>query len=309
MVESSLHLVITGANGLVGSSLLEALVNHFPQSTIKALVRRLPNQPHPGVDYVLGDLTQTIPPTLFSQNSYLFHFAHQHTARDLESLRLTNVQGLEKLLKAGEGKIKKIFLGSSMSVYGQGPFQQVPESAPTAPQTNLAHTRVEAEESVKRFCQQAQIPYFIFRPRFLFDPREKETLPKLYAQFSKGVMLGSGEQRFSFILVEDYVKIILQSVALNQSQVLNVAYVTTVSLKEIYALFGPFKQKRRIPAGLLIPLLKFFRLRSLATKLELVGLDQTLDTTQLLRVYPDIRTIDGVQKLSTLAHSITRGHP
>ena len=308
MVESSIQLVITGANGLVGSSLLAALVNAYPDSTIKALVRRLPDTPRPGVDYVLGDLTQNIPPTLFSQNSDLVHFAHQHRARDLESLRLTNVQGLEKLLEAGEGKIKKIFLGSSMSVYGQGPFTLVSESAPTAPQTNLARTRLEAEESVKRFCQQAQIPYFIFRPRFLFDAREKETLPKLHAQFSKGVMLGSGEQRFSFIVVEDYVRIILHTLSLPQSQVLNVAYPTTVSLKEIYALFGAFQQHRRIPAGLLIPLLKFFCFNSLATKLELVGLDQILDTTELLRVYPAIREIDGVKKLSTLAHTITRGH-
>ncbi len=309
MVDHSIHFIITGANGLVGSSLLKELISAYPQNTIKAFVRRLPAKPLAGVDYVMGDLTQSIPADLFSQNSFLFHFAHQHKARDLETLRKTNVHGLKNILTAGQNRIKKIFLGSSMSVYGQGPFLNVSEEAQTAPQTNLAHTRREAEELVVNFATNAQIPYHIFRPRFLFDPRETETLPKIYQQFQKGVLLGNGEQRYSYILVEDYVRLILLGLNLEKSMVLNVAYPQSISLKEIYSLFGNFHHRRSIPVKLFIAVTKLVGPKSLATKLQLIGQNQTMDTEKLISLYPEFKAIDSIGKLKPLAQSLSRGHP
>lgn len=299
MVDSFL---VTGANGLVGSSLVRALRTQYPSAKILALVRQAPSQKISGVDYVQADLTQPLPENLIAPGTTLFHFAHLHKASDLETLRRTNVQGLERLLKAGGSNIKKVFLGSSMSVYGQGPYQGVQESDPKNPQTALALTRLEAERLVENFT----CPHLIFRPRFLFDPREKETLPKLYTQFRKGVMLGSGEQRFSFIVVDDYVSLILHCLTQDLQGALNVAYPKSVSLREIYQCFGEFKLKIPVSIKLLLPLTRLLGAKALSTKLELVGQNQILDTTKLQKLYPDISKIDSHQKLRDLAQQLTK---
>lgn len=68
------HIVITGASGFIGS----ALAQHFSQSgyAVSALVRSLPKQQHPNLNYVVYHLEQPLPEMNFSTTPVFIHCAY-----------------------------------------------------------------------------------------------------------------------------------------------------------------------------------------------------------------------------------------
>lgn len=309
MVNKKFQIILTGANGLVGQEVLNFFHTHHPEIKVTALIRRTPSKYLSGVHYVQGDLTHDLPGDLFGNGPVvLIHLASLLKACHLSDYRKVNVRGTEALLKMGGDQIIKVIYGSSMSVYGQGPFQKVAEETSPQPETDLAISRYEAEEVIRQFCENKKIPFYLLRPRFLFGLRDKETLPSLKKLQSKGVLIGDGSQKYSYISVDDYAEIIGHLALITDSQstgVLNISYPDPLSLKEIFSLFDSEKKMRSIPVKLIMGLGKFFPpFKKLRIKMQLIGQDQVLDVTKLLMLVPEVKKFNGKDKIRNIANAI-----
>jgi nucleoside-diphosphate-sugar epimerase len=282
------EIVVTGANGLVGYEVLKTFAAEWSEFDIKAFVRREPDFTFPNVSYVSGSLPDEIPCNLFEKdNVILIHFASQLKAESLEEYRNINVTGTSKLLDSAGRKLSMIFYGSSMSVYGQGPFEKVSEKDPINPQTELAQTRREAEILVEMKCKELCIPGYLLRPRFIFGKRDRSTLPSLQKLSEKTFRIGTEKQSYSFINVDDYAKIIshlAQKTKIGECTSLNVAYKEAASLEDILDIFNPERDKSsfKIPIGFVMMLCGLSKkLLAVRTKLELIGQSQVMNTEKL----------------------------
>ncbi|MCO4793975.1 MAG: NAD(P)-dependent oxidoreductase [Bacteriovoracaceae bacterium] len=282
------EIVITGANGLVGFEVLKEFSSNWPEFEIKAFVRSEPHFILPNVSYIKGSLPNEIPTKLFEkENVILIHFASQLKAESLEDYQNINVTGTSKLLDMAGDKLSLIFYGSSMSVYGQGPFEGVAEENEVNPETELAKTRREAEILVEMKCKELGIPAFLLRPRFILGKRDRSTLPSLLKLSNKGFRIGNENQRFSFIDVEDYARIIsslASQTKIGGCEALNIGYEQPVSLKQMLDLMNEKRESNSfsLPIGLIMGICGYVKkLKPVKVKLELIGQSQVLDVSKL----------------------------
>jgi nucleoside-diphosphate-sugar epimerase len=136
---------------------------------------------------------------------------------------------------------------------------------------------------------------YCLRPRFIFGRGDQHTLPGLIRLVRRGIRLGTGEQRFSIIDVDDYARVLLalaERLYLNgvaEQAALNLAYTQPVSLNEIFSVIcHEFKLP---PPWIRIPVRRWMMsglhrfpamaAESLATKLELFSFSHTFRVDKL----------------------------
>ncbi len=117
----------------------------------------------------------------------------------VEDYRETNVRGLEKILTAAEvgGSLKRFVHISSLGVYPARDHFGTDESEPvsTAGIDGYTLTKVEAELLVRKHIDLHQLPATILRPGFIYGPRDRTVLPRIFERLKKKqfAFLGSGE--------------------------------------------------------------------------------------------------------------------
>ncbi len=294
-------LVVTGASGFVGSALLRSIATHMPDLPIIALVRskaacrqivKLP------INLTLrhGSLQQ-LPNDFFPQTPHvLVHLAVKQIDRDNRGFEEVNIDGTGNLLSQVNNHTLGIIYNSSLSVYGAGPQCSINESVPVKPQTALSLSQAATEQLIQEHMAVYHRWALLLRPRFVLGRGDQFILPSLLSLSRKGLSVGSGQQRFSIIDVDDYAAILLrlthhiaQQPNCPQQQSLNVGYRTPVSfaelieaLQERYSLPEP---RTTIPAPLWL-ISTFIRLpipalKYIARKLSLIGIDHYADISRL----------------------------
>lgn len=109
--ETTKHIVITGANGSIGS----ALTRYFSQRnyTVTALVRKKPNNPIENVDYQSYELESNAEMPYLTSNSVVIHCAYSKTKTQPDS----NILAANHLLnEARKRKVSQCIFLSSISV-------------------------------------------------------------------------------------------------------------------------------------------------------------------------------------------------
>lgn len=303
-----LRIVLLGATGFVGSALLRRLAARPAGSVeVRALVRDLRRAPPQAfVVPVEGALPAAPPRALFFEQPFvLVHLATKQIDADGTGFEDVNVRGTARLLEAlapGAPGVscRGIIHGSSISVYGRGPQEGLTEDAPLRPETPLARSRAEAERLITLAAVLRGASAFLLRPRFILGRGDRHTLPGLLALLGRGVMIGSGEQAFSVIDVDDYGEAIARLAARALARAargeplrtpLHVGYARPLRLVEILeALATAFDlplPRRRIPAWR--PALDLLRriplaaTEALATRLELIALPHHVRVDALAR--------------------------
>jgi len=201
-------VLVTGANGFIGSHLVEALLkNNF---AVRALVRKyadlrwLAGLP---IEIVNGAITEynTILPAVENVD-YICHTAGATKANSIEEYALVNYGGTENLLNAcikRNPNLKKFVLFSSLSVVGPPETSQsISEDNTCYPASNYGTTKLQAESAVLEFKD--KIPSVILRLCAIFGPRDKETL--FYFKFLKKGIRPVFGGNFSVCYVKDAVR-------------------------------------------------------------------------------------------------------
>jgi nucleoside-diphosphate-sugar epimerase len=129
-----------------------------------------------------------------------------------ESIRSVNVGGTATLLAvAAEAGVRRVVLVSSTAVYGVPKVHPIAEDAPLVGVGWYGESKIEAEEVTRDFGRRG-LEYTIVRPKTFIGPERLGVFEILFDWIRDGrriYMLGSGENRYQLLAVEDLVAAIL----------------------------------------------------------------------------------------------------
>jgi UDP-glucose 4-epimerase len=128
------RVVVVGATGNIGSSLVPALLGAPGVTSVVGVPRRLPRQSLPGVEHRCADVVTDELKPIFSGADAVVHLAWAiQPSHDLEALERVNVTGSRRVFEAAAGAgVRALVYGSSVGAYSAGPKDRaVPETWPT----------------------------------------------------------------------------------------------------------------------------------------------------------------------------------
>jgi nucleoside-diphosphate-sugar epimerase len=129
-----------------------------------------------------------------------------------ESIRSVNVGGTATLLAAAaEAGVRRVMLVSSTAVYGVPKVHPIAEDAPLVGVGWYGESKIEAEEVTRDFGRRG-LPFTIVRPKTFIGPERLGVFEILFDWIRDGrriYMLGSGDNRYQLLAVEDLVAAIL----------------------------------------------------------------------------------------------------
>jgi nucleoside-diphosphate-sugar epimerase len=119
----NMRIVVTGATGNVGTSVLEALARDPQVEEIVGIARRRPAWQNPRTRFVAADIEKTDLRPFFAGVDAVIHLAWLiQPSRDVKELARVNVHGSRKVFEcAAEAGAKAIVHASSVGVYSYGP--------------------------------------------------------------------------------------------------------------------------------------------------------------------------------------------
>ena len=181
------HILVTGANGFIGTHLVERLVELKEKESwteeILCLVRHtgdLSSLRGLDVKLVIGDLREpeSLVPAVKGA-SYIYHLGAELYTVSRERYLETNTVGTENLLKAAvrhaRRSLKRFLLVSSQAAAGPTPGKEpVTETQePGPPVSWYAESKQKAEKIARQYA--GDLPITIVRPCVVYGPRDSAT--------------------------------------------------------------------------------------------------------------------------------------
>ena len=151
-----MRVVVTGATGNVGTSVLPALVADPSVDSVLGIARRLPRLSLPKVEWAAADVSQADLVPLFRGADAVVHLAWLiQPSHDEATLVATNVRGSERVFAAAAAAgVGAIVYASSIGAYSPGPKDSpVTESWPTEgiPSSYYSRHKAAVERVLDRF--------------------------------------------------------------------------------------------------------------------------------------------------------------
>jgi UDP-glucose 4-epimerase len=143
-----MKVVITGATGNVGTSVLRSLVHEPHVESIVGIARRRPQLAWPKTSWVEADVSRDDLRPHFEGADAVVHLAWAiQPSRDLAALRATNVEGSRRVFyAAGRAGVGALVYASSIGAYSAGPKDsRVDESWPTGGIETSFYSRHKSE--------------------------------------------------------------------------------------------------------------------------------------------------------------------
>jgi dihydroflavonol-4-reductase len=200
--------LITGANGFVGSHLVEHLLTK--EYEIFCLVRKTSDLTFLTglkLEYRYGDVTDKDSlKEVLKGIDFVFHVAGLTKAKTREEYFRANALGTKNLISACfevNPQIKKFVYVSSQAAVGPcGDFNPLDENAECQPITDYGKSKLEGEKEVLVFKD--KIPVTIIRPPAVYGPRDKDIL-FFFRMVNKGIipLFGFSQNYLSLIYVKD----------------------------------------------------------------------------------------------------------
>jgi dihydroflavonol-4-reductase len=260
--------LVTGANGFVGSHLVEALLKRGYE--VAGLVRKTSDLSFLSglkLEYRYGDVTD-IDSLRAALNGadFLFHLAGLTRAKNREEYFKANARGTKNLIQSCleiNPCIKKFIYVSSQAAVGPcKDFYPLNEDAKCEPITDYGRSKLQGEKEVLSFKE--KFPVTIVRPPAVYGPRDKDIL-FFFQMVNKKIipLFGFRESYISLIYVKDLARGIILA-AENQKcsgQIYFIAdervYSWTEAGKIIQRCLGVKALRLRIPKFLLFAFASF----------------------------------------------------
>jgi UDP-glucose 4-epimerase len=169
-----MRVVITGATGNVGTSVLHALSRHPEVDRIVGLARRRPAMSFPRTEWVTADIRRDDLESIFRGADAVVHLAWLiQPSRDSQELRSVNVDGSARVFEAaGRAGVRALVYASSVGAYSPGPKDRaVDESWPTEgiESSFYAAHKAEVERLLDRFeTEHPDVRTVRLRPGLIF---------------------------------------------------------------------------------------------------------------------------------------------
>ena len=274
---SGTNILITGATGLIGSTLVEVLMSN-PQRDycVYASGRNVERARKRFVNYCSMDsfhfLEYDVMQSLQSdiQFDYIIHAASNASpnafSKNPVEIIKANIIGVSNLIEYGlEHGMKRFLYVSSGEVYGEGDGRVFTEDYSgyvdcNTPRSCYPSSKRAAETLCASYAAEYGIDAVIARPCHIYGPNFTETDNRVYAQFIRNILKGediimksTGEQFRSWCYVVDCVSALLFVLLKGSSgQAYNIAdpisVLTIKQLAEILADIGNCKVIMEVPS-------------------------------------------------------------
>jgi UDP-glucose 4-epimerase len=182
-----MRVVVTGATGNVGTSLLDALSAEPQVDEIVAIARRRPQREFPRTTFVAADIACNELSPLMQGADAVVHLAWLiQPGRDESTTRRVNVEGSERVFRAAiEAGVRSILYASSVGAYSEGPKDRfVDESWPTmgTPSSFYARHKATTERILDRLeADQPEVRVVRMRPGLIFKREAATEIRRLFA--------------------------------------------------------------------------------------------------------------------------------
>jgi nucleoside-diphosphate-sugar epimerase len=210
-----MRVVVVGASGNVGTSVLGALAAESQIESVVGVCRRLPSRQFAKVEWRGADVVTSPLAELFKGADAVVHLAWAiQPARDRETVRAINVDGSRRVFAAvAAAGVPALVYASSVGAYAPGPKdRRVDESWPTTgiPTSFYSTHKAEVERLLDRFeVEQPEVRCVRLRPGLVFKREAASAVRRLFA----GPLLPGSLVRPSLIpVVPDVRRLVVQAV-------------------------------------------------------------------------------------------------
>lgn len=232
-----MRFFVTGCAGFIGSNLVDRLLenghqvfgyDNFSTGMHQFLAKAKTN---PNFTLFEGDLLDTKTLTESMKGcDFVFHFAAnadvrfgtEHPSKDLQQNTVATFNVLEAMRANG---IKRIGFSSTGSVYGEAKVIPTPEDAPFPIQTSLyASSKLSGEGLISAYAEGFGFQGYIFRFVSILGERYThghvfDFYKQLLAHPEYLKVLGNGQQKKSYLYIQDCIDAILLAVEKAQDKV------------------------------------------------------------------------------------------
>jgi UDP-glucose 4-epimerase len=181
-----MRVVVIGATGNVGTSVLEALAEDSQVDEVVGLARRIPSTSFPKTSFRTADVAHDDIVELLRGSDVVIHLAWLiQPGRDRALMHQVNVRGTERVLQAaGEAGVPALIHASSVGAYSPGPKdRKVDESWPTGGISSSFYSRhkAAAERLLDRFEQDRPAVRVVrLRPGLIFKAEAADEIRRYF---------------------------------------------------------------------------------------------------------------------------------
>lgn len=181
-----MRVVVTGATGNVGTSVLDALGGDRAVDEIVGVARRIPQQLLRKVEFVKADIVRDNLDPIFRGADAVVHLAWIiQPARDRKMRWINNVDGTRRVLEAaGRAGVRSIVYASSVGAYSAAPKNRiVDERWPTGgiPQSEYSREKAAVERILDNFeADHTSVRVVRLRPALIFKRSAAAGIRKLF---------------------------------------------------------------------------------------------------------------------------------
>ncbi len=254
--KENMKVLVTGADGFIGSHLTEALLKDgYP---VRALAQYnsfnywgwLEDiKPNSNLEIVCGDVRD---PNYCKEISkgidVIFHLAaliaipYSYIAP--ESYIETNIKGTLNMCQAAkDNRVKRILVTSTSEVYGTAQYVPIDEKHPLQPQSPYSASKIGADAIAMSFYNTFKLPLTIVRPFNTYGPRQsaRAVIPTIITQIASGmkeIKLGDTSPTRDFNYVKDICQgfILLSKCDKAIGETVNIGSNYEISIKETFEL-------------------------------------------------------------------------
>jgi NAD dependent epimerase/dehydratase len=201
---NSKKILVTGADGFIGSHLVETLIDLG--ANVRAFVfynsfnnygwlESIPKNKINCIEIISGDIRDPNNVRVAMKDiDIVFHLAaliaipFSYTSPD--SYIDTNVKGTLNILQAAKDfNIEKVLVTSTSEVYGTAKYVPIDESHPRQPQSPYSASKIGADCLAESFYRSFNIPVTIVRPFNTYGPRQsaRAVIPTIITQLLNGI--------------------------------------------------------------------------------------------------------------------------